>query len=71
MREFTIYLSEDDTNRLYAIMDLQGRHELSGNQFATELLENALFGLFPAVPDFDDAGEIRNPEKYRGPRADV
>lgn len=71
MREFTIYLSEDDTNRLYAIMDLQGRHELSGNQFATELLETALFNLFPAVPDFDSAGEIRNPEKYRGPRADV
>lgn len=71
MREFTIYLSEDDASRLYAIKTIQGRYDLTGNQFAAELLENTLFRLFPAVPDYDSAGEIRNPEKYRGPRADV
>ena len=58
MTEFNFYLSEADTERLFAIKELQGRDDLTGNEFARLLLENELYRLFPAVPQYDDNGQL-------------
>ena len=58
MTEFNFYLSEADTERLFAIKELQGRNDLTGNEFARLLLENELYRLFPAVPQYDDNGQL-------------
>ena len=63
MTEFNFYLSEADTERLFAIKELQGRDDLTGNEFARLLLENELYRLFPAVPQYDDNGQLLNAEK--------
>ena len=60
MTEFNFYLSEADTERLFAIKELQGRDDLTGNEFARLLLENELYRLFPAVPQYDDNGQLLN-----------
>lgn len=66
MTEFNFYLSETDTDRLFAIKDIQGRRDLTGNEFARLLLEDELYRLFPAVPRFDDDGHVSNADRYRG-----
>lgn len=63
MTEFNFYLSEADTERLFAIKELQGRNDLTGNEFARLLLENELYRLFPAVPQYDDNGQLLNAER--------
>ncbi len=65
MTEFNFYLSSEDTDRIFAIKKLQGRNDLTGNEFARLLLEDELYRLFPAVPQFDDDGNVINAERYR------
>jgi hypothetical protein len=43
--EFTFYLSDADTERLFAIKELQGLDDLTGNEFARKLLEEELYRL--------------------------
>lgn len=66
MVEFSFYLSQEDTDRLFAIKKLQGLDDLTGNEFARRLLERELYRLFPAIPETDENGDILNAEKYRG-----
>ena len=66
MTEFSFVLSEDDTNRLFTVKDLQGRDQLTGNDFAKMLLEKELHRLFPAVPEYDENGKLSNPDSYTG-----
>lgn len=66
MTEFNFYLSDNDTERLFAIKKLQGRDNMTGNDFARELLESALYRLFPAVPEVDENGNVLNADKYKG-----
>lgn len=66
MTEFRFYLSDTDFNRLFAIKDIQKKDDLTGNEFAAELLHDALVRLFPAVPQFDDFGYLKNSEAYKG-----
>lgn len=66
MTEFSFYLSEEDTERVFAIKDLQGKQRMTANEFARELLELELYRLFPAIPTFDDNGNLTNADKYRG-----
>lgn len=66
MVEFSFYLSEDDTDRLFAIKELQGKNDLTGNEFARMLLEDELYRLFPADVKRDEQGCIINTDKYRG-----
>ncbi|WP_373133001.1 hypothetical protein [Clostridium sp. M62/1] len=66
MTEFNFYLSDNDTERLFAIKKLQGRDDMTGNDFARELLESALYRLFPAVPEVDENGNVLNADKYKG-----
>ena len=45
MTEFNFYLSDADTERLFAIKEMQGRDDLTGNEFARMLLEDAIYRL--------------------------
>lgn len=65
MVEFSFYLSEDDTDRLFAIKELQGKNDLTGNEFVRMLLEDELYRLFPADVKRDEQGCIINADKYR------
>lgn len=58
MTEFSFYLSDADTDRLFAIKELQGRDDLTGNEFARQILEAELKRLYPARPERDDNGEL-------------
>lgn len=68
MVKFEFYLYDKDYKRLYAIKKLQGKSDLSGNEFAEELLSSLLYRLFPATPEYDDDGRLLNADKYRGPK---
>ena len=46
MVELNFYISDEDMERLFLIKDIQGKHSLTGNDFARELLERELYRLF-------------------------
>ena len=60
MTEFNFSLHGTDVDRLFAIKELQGADDLTGNEFARLLLERELRRLFPATPSFDDEGKLVN-----------
>ena len=66
MGEITFFLSAEDIERLFAIKEIQGRDDMTGNRFARELLEERLRELVPAVPEIDADGRILNREAYKG-----
>lgn len=66
MTEFTFYLSAEDTDRVFAIKELQGAADLTANEFARQLLQQELRRLFPAVPHYDSDGQLSNADRYRG-----
>lgn len=66
MRELSFYISDEDMDRLFLIKDIQGKHNLTGNEFARELLEHELYRLFPATPRYNEEGELLNMDAYRG-----
>lgn len=41
------YISDDYMDRLWEIKDRQGKDNITGNEFAKELLENELYRLHP------------------------
>lgn len=46
------YLSDADVDRLYAVKEKQGKDDMTGNEFAKELLEGVLHQLHPRrVPE--------------------
>lgn len=47
MVKFEFYISDDDFDRLFAVKEAQGRSDLSGNEFAKELLVRELYRLHP------------------------
>lgn len=51
---FEFYLSDDDTERLFAIKEDKGKDELTGNEFAQELLSKELNRLHPNRVKYDD-----------------
>ncbi len=60
---FEIYLSSEDTNRLFALKKLQGKNPLTGNEFARELLEKELHRCYPSKVEYDEYGEEILPGK--------
>ena len=54
---FEFGLSVEDTDRLFSVKDAQGKHNLTGNGFARELLEKELHRLHPGVVRFNENGE--------------
>lgn len=66
MVELNFSISREDMERLFLIKDIEGKHNLTGNDFARELLEHELYRLFPATPRYDEEGELLNRDAYRG-----
>ncbi len=69
MEKIEILLSEVDTDRLYAVKKLLGHEDLSGSQFAGELLADKLYEMFPGRPDFDENGNILNEHEFIRPES--
>lgn len=61
MTEFSFILSAEDTDRVFALKKLTGHDDDTGNEYARRILERELHRLFPAVPEFDEQGEVMNP----------
>lgn len=57
MVKFEFYLSDEDTERLFAIKEDKGKYELTGNEFAQELLLKELYRLHPNRVKYDESGE--------------
>lgn len=54
MPQFEFWLGNEDFDRLFAIKRSQGKSDLTGNEFARELLEKELHRLHPGIPKFDE-----------------
>ena len=52
--KFEFYLSDEDTERLFAVKVDKGMEELTGNDYARELLERELYRLHPNRVKYDD-----------------
>lgn len=61
MAQFTFNLSVEDTDRVFALKKIHGADNDTGNEYARRILERELHRLFPAVPEFDEQGEVINP----------
>ena len=64
--EINIVLTGEDAERLFAIRDLQERHDLTVGDFAKELLTRELKRLFPPVPKYNEDEELINADRYMG-----
>lgn len=63
MIEFSFYLSADDTDRLFALKAEAGADNLTGNEYARQLLESELRRLYPGRVEYDDETGERIPRK--------
>lgn len=52
--KFEFYLSEEDTERLFAIKEDKGKENLTGNEYAKELLVKTLHQLHPKIVKYDN-----------------
>lgn len=52
--KFEFYMSEEDFDRLYAIKRREGKADMTGNEFAKELLHKELYRLHPSIVRFDE-----------------
>lgn len=50
MVEIKFNILEEDMDRLWALKEKRGENDMTGNQFAKELLVEALHKLQPKVP---------------------
>lgn len=57
MPQFEFWLGCEDTDRLFSVKAAQGKNELTGNEFARELLEKELYRLHPGVVRYDENEE--------------
>lgn len=57
MAQFQFWLSNEDTDRVFAIKRQQGKDNMTGNEFAKELLEMELHRLHPRTVKFDENGD--------------
>lgn len=51
MVKLEFYITDEDFDRLYSIKKKQGKDDLSGNEFAKELLSDKLYALCPTVKE--------------------
>lgn len=58
MTEFTFYLNDGDTARLWTLKEEAGERNLTGNEYAAQLLAQALHQLHPEPVRYDESGEI-------------
>lgn len=60
MAQFNFWLSNEDTDRLFAVKKAQGKNDMTGNEFARYFLEKELHRLHPEVVIFDENGDEKN-----------
>lgn len=58
MPMFEFWLGKEDTDRLFSIKAAQGKNDLTGNDFARQLLEKELYRLHPGVVRYDEKEEM-------------
>ena len=58
MTEFTFFLNDDDTDRLWALKQEAGESTLTGNEYAAKILSWALQKLHPEQVQYDETGKI-------------
>lgn len=63
--EFNFYLSDEDTERLFALKEESGKDDLTGNEYARQLLEMTLHKMYPERVKYDDETGERIPRKER------
>lgn len=51
---FEFYLSNEDTERLFALKEDEGKNNLTGNEYAKELLSGVLYRMHPKTVKYDD-----------------
>lgn len=54
MYEIKFFVSENTLDRLFALKEREGKHNLTGNEFAAELLEEILRERQPFLPTEND-----------------
>lgn len=52
--KFEFYLSDDDTERLFAVQEDEGKNGLTGNEYAKELVKRELYRLHPDRVKYDE-----------------
>lgn len=52
--KFEFYLSDNDYERLYSVKRSKGKSDMTGNEFAKELLEINLHRLHPSKVRYDE-----------------
>lgn len=57
MAKFEFYLSDEDTDRLFAVKNSTGNNDLTGNEYAKDLLHASLRKLHPSTVQYDDNGD--------------
>lgn len=55
--KFEFYLSEEDTERLFAIKEDEKKDDLTANEFAKELLSSVLHRMHPGMVRYDENGD--------------
>lgn len=67
MPMFEFWLTTEDTDRLFSIKAAQGKNNLTGNDFAREMLEKELYRLHPGTVRYDENEEgINQGENLNG-----
>lgn len=66
MTEFSFYLSDDYTERLFALKEEAGKHDLTGNEYARQLLKSVLYSKHPEKVRYDEETGERIPRKRGG-----
>ena len=56
MVKFEFYLSDENTDRVFALKKSAGKDDLTGNEYAQKLLEGLLYKIHPEHPEFDELG---------------
>ena len=54
MTEFNFYLNDSDVDRLWALKEEAGEKNLTGNEYAAQLLSQALRQLHPEPVRYDE-----------------
>lgn len=52
--KFEFYLGDEDTERLFALKEDAGNDDLTGNEYAKELLSGVLHRMHPDTVKYDD-----------------
>lgn len=58
MAQFEFWLSDEDTDRVFALKAEAGADDLTGNEYARQLLERELHRLHPETVKYDDNGIV-------------